>query len=65
MNKAKDYGFEVLDKIYNDISPKFSKFLLKQCYEIEKESQYETDRNQVLLRIQKSVEDYLKKEMKN
>ena len=64
MKKSKDYGFNVLEKIYNELSPNFSKFLLKQCYEIEKESQYETDRNQVLQRIQKKVENYLKNEMK-
>lgn len=61
MEKLKDNGLIVLENIFDELSPKFSKLLLRECYKIEKEHQYEKDRNQVCQLLKKCVEGYFLK----
>jgi len=56
-----DHGIQILVKILHMKGLKNYENLLKQCYEIQKKFQYETERNTPLVLMKKLIEEEISK----
>jgi hypothetical protein len=60
---AEDNALAILEKIRNANSPDLSQAVLRQCYEIQKQYQYESDPSLAMNDFQRLIENEIARQM--